>query len=313
MICTPFRWLFAAVGSFLACHTQVSAIEVTFQVDLSIQQAIARFDPSTDIVELRGAFNGWTGGTELSADAVSPNFYLLPIDLEDDPGVTVEYKFAIVDRGGVVIWEGDVGEGQSNRAYVQEEADHALPVAFFDNLDVDPGAGVEVTFLVDMAARIQDDLFDPENDYVSVRGPFNNWEGNEPMVPVEEGSTVYQASATVKFILPGSKVPHKFIINSTEWEGADNRLFELADQSQSLPVRYFDDVEPAILLPIGALHISTISDGSFTLSWENAEAILQGSADLSEGWDDIPAASGQTQLSLTTELARKLFFRLVAP
>ncbi|MDB4491580.1 hypothetical protein N9260_01000 [bacterium] len=289
------------------------AIEVTFQVNLSIQESLERFVPSEDIIEVRGSFTGWGGGTELEQDANNPSIYSLPLEVEDGEGAFVDYKFVIVDSSNVVIWESEVGDGQDNRAFEQQAADHVLPPVFFDNLSVDPGAGTDVMFQVDMAARIHDDLFDPEVDYVSVRGPFNNWEGNEPLVRIEEGSTIYQGTATVGFILPGSEVPYKFIINSAEWENGDNREFELAENAQMVPVRFFDDIEPIILLPLGILRISPVIDGSFTLMWDSAEAILQGSTDFEEGWSEVTDAAGQTELTLSTDLAPMLFFRLAQP
>lgn len=305
---SPITWL-AAI--FL---TQLShAVEITFQVDMSIQESINRFVPGEDIMELRGPFNEWGGGTELQQDPNNPSIYSLPIEVEDGEGTLVDYKFVIVDSSNVVVWESEVGDGQDNRSFEQQATDQVLPVVFFDNLSVNPGAGIDVTFQVDMTARIQDELFDPETDYVSVRGPFNNWEGNEPMVPIAAGSPIYEATAKVEFILPGSEVPYKFIINSAEWENGDNRQFELADDAQSVPVRFFDDVEPIILLDLGVLRISPVVDGSFTLSWDSAEVALQGSTDLEEGWSDVTDAAGQTELTFSTELGTMLFFRLSQP
>ncbi len=289
------------------------AVEVTFQVDLSIQKSKGRFVSSEDIIEVRGPFNGWSGGTELEQDAINSSIYSLPVEVADGEGAFVDYKFVIVDSANVVVWETEVGDGQDNRSFEQQAADHTLPVVFFDNLSVDPGAGVDVTFQVDMAARIQDELFDRESDYVSVRGPFNNWLGNEPMVPIAAGSSVYEGTAKVEFILPGSVVPYKFIINSAEWENGDNREFELANKVQMVPLRFFDDIEPIALLPLGVLRISPVIDSSFTLAWDSVEAVLQGSTDLEEGWSDVTDAEGQTELTLSTDLAPMLFFRLAQP
>ncbi len=306
-------WLTVVFGSLLFSLLQATAEEVTFQVDLSIQRSLERFVPNEDVIEVRGPFNDWGGGAELKQDTNNESHYSLAVDLEDAPGSLIDYKFVIVSDGDVVIWESDVGEGQANRSFVQEATDQVLPVAFFDNLEIDPGAGIEVTFQVDMAARIQDELFDAEVDFVSVRGPFNNWEGNEPLVPIEEGSTIYQGIATVEFVLPGTGVPYKFIINGGEWENGDNREFTLEEQAHTVAMRFFDDIEPVILLPLGTLHISPVVDRRFTMTWSNPDASLQGTADLSEGWSDVPEAFGQTELTLTIDLAPTLFFRLASP
>ena len=297
----------------IAWQWHAAAVLVTFQVDLSIQESIERFDPNNDVVELRGGFNGWTGGTTMDQDADNTSIYRLDLDLADDPGATIEYKFVIFDGAGVVVWESDVGDGQANRAFVLEETSQTLPLAFFDNLSVDPGAGIDVTFQVDMAARIQDELFDAEVDFVEVRGPFNNWEGGTELAPREAGSTIYTSTVKVEFILPGSQVPYKYIINGGEWESGENRQFELENEAHTVPVRFFDDIEPSVVEPLGVLRISPAIDGSFTLTWDSEESVLQGATDFEEGWDDISDAAGKTEISLSTDLARTLFFRLVSP
>lgn len=289
------------------------AVLVTFQVDLSIQERIGRFDPDSDVVELRGGFNDWGGGTEMADSGGDSKIYSHEVELFDAPGALIEYKFVIVDSVGTVKWESDVGEGRSNRAFELEAADTMLPRVFFDNLATDPGAGVEVTFQVDMAARMQEGLFDPEVDTVSVRGPFNEWGSGDELGQVLAGASVFFKTVLVKFTLAGTEVPYKFIINEAEWENGDNRLFTLEEEAQTVPVRYFDDVEPEVILPLGILRIRSAPERMVTLSWDHPEAVLQGTADFEAGWDEISAAAGQTEISLSTDLASGLFFRLVSP
>lgn len=263
---------------------------------------------------MRGGFNNWEGGTVLQADDSEAGRYLADWEFEDDPGRLVEYKFVIVDALGTLKWESDVGDGRSNRAFELSDApERLLPKAYFDNLDVDPGAGVEVTFQVDLAARIQDGTFDPAQDTVGVRGPFNDWGGEDLLEPVEPESSVYVGQVEVKHIITGTDVPYKYIINDAEWESGENRAFTLGENEQTLPLRYFNDVEPPVMAPLGTLRIGPSVEGMVTLSWDSPEAVLQGTADFEEGWDDIGAAAGEIEFRVRIDLARALFFRLAAP
>ncbi len=309
-----FCWRLVFPLVIAAVPSSAFAVLVTFQVDMSIQESIGRFNSETDLVELRGSFNIWEGGDEMERANGNEALYSLEIEVAEAPGATIPYKFVIIDDDGTVIWESDVGDGQTNRTISLEEGDQEVPVAFFDNLSVDPGDGIEVTFLVDMAARIDDEVFDPESDYVEVRGPFNGWAGGDELAPIEEGSSVYTGTVTVAFTLPGSEVPYKYIVNGGDWESGENRYFELEEEAHTLPVRYFDDVEPIDPGPLGTIAISPVVDGSFTMDWENPNAVLQGTADLESGvWDPIPVPEGETEATLSTDLARSLFFRVILP
>ena len=309
-----FLVLLLLSGAIVSRPEPAMAVLVKFQVDMSVQEAIGRFDAQTDIVELRGSFNVWEGGDEMERGEGDSSLYSLEIDVPDEPGATIPYKFVIIADGGRVVWESDVGDGQTNRTMLLEGDGQELPAVFFDNLSVDPGAGIEVTFLVDMKARIDEASFDPASDLVEVRGPFNDWEGGSELAPVEEGSSVYGGAVTVAFILPGTQVAYKYIINGGEWETGENRYFELGEQAHSVPVRYFDDIEPVDLGPLGSIAISPVVDGMVTVFWENANAVLQGTPDLASGpWDPIGVPEGETQATISTDLAGQLFFRVVLP
>jgi hypothetical protein len=290
------------------------AVPVTFRVDLSIQDILDRYDPAEDTVELRGAFNGWGGGTIMTAEQGGGFVFRADFDILDPPGSTIPYKFVIAAPDGTITWEGDVGETESNRTFILEEGGQELPLVYFDNLSVDPGAGVEVTFQVDLAARIQAGTFVPGVDIIEARGPFNSWAGGFVLEQLEAESTIYKGSVVINSILPGNLVPYKYIINGAEWETGDNRTFTLEDSAQVLPVRYFDDLEPVEPIVLGPIYISRAEGGSVTVSWENPEVVLQGSTDLTpDTWDDIPGSIGQLQMTFSTELAGDLYFRLAEP
>jgi hypothetical protein len=247
-----FPAIFAASACLTALARDAGAQMVTFRVDLSIQESIERYDPATDVVEVRGPFNSWGGGTVMVPLDADPSVYEIELELFDLPGTEIPYKFLIVADGGFgdVLWEGQVGAGEfGNRLFVFEEGGQVLPTVYFDNLSVDPGAGVEVTFQVDMSLPIEDMTFVPALDFLEVRGSFNGWIGGIVLEPLEPGSSVFHATTAIKSAAPGSTVEYKFVFNGASWEEGANRTFVLAQEpTQVLPVRFFSDINPDLVL-----------------------------------------------------------------
>ena len=127
----------------------------------------------------------------------------------------------------------------------EETGGQILETVFFDDLDTNPGGGVEVTFQVNMAPLLQDGLFLPEFDWLEVRGAFNSWAAGFQLEPILEGSPIYAGSTTINSIAPGDSVEYKYVYNGGQWENGSNRKFILAQQAlQVLPIRYFNDIGP---------------------------------------------------------------------
>jgi hypothetical protein len=57
----------------------------TFRVDMSVQIAIGRYNPSNDLLQVRGPFNGWSG-TDLTIVAGSDSVYEAEIDIFEADG-----------------------------------------------------------------------------------------------------------------------------------------------------------------------------------------------------------------------------------
>jgi len=98
------------------------------------------------------------------------------MDITGSPGAPFEHKF-VINREGTLVWEGNVGPGGGfgNRIFTLAETAQVLPVVYFDNLSVDPGAGVNVTFRVNMSVQSALGMFDPAAGTMTVAGQFNNW------------------------------------------------------------------------------------------------------------------------------------------
>src|SRR5947209_4576071 len=114
----PF--LLAALALCSAAVTQ--AVSVTFQVDMSYQTAQGLFDPTSDQVEARGSFNGWSGGFALTNTVENPDIYSGTTDIVGDAGSTVEYKFVTL-IAGAANWESN-----NNRSFTLGSSDQTLPV-----------------------------------------------------------------------------------------------------------------------------------------------------------------------------------------
>src|SRR5688500_3410666 len=102
----------------LGLAISVSAVPVTFKVNMGIKVQEGQFDPATDFVDVRGAFNNWTGGAELT-DENSDRIYEGTVEIADNVvGTAQEYKFVYTKLSdGQPVWE-----SISNRSFTPTAA-----------------------------------------------------------------------------------------------------------------------------------------------------------------------------------------------
>ena len=103
------------------------------------------------------------------------------------------------------------------------------------------------TFRVDMSVQIAIGRYDPNNDRLLVRGPFNGWSGTD-LTPMAENSSVYEAEIGI-FDFAGAQFDYKFFIGSATsgdiWEGNvgpgenGNRRFIYQSGGQVLDTVFF--------------------------------------------------------------------------
>jgi hypothetical protein len=293
-------------------NNQASAprtVSVTFQVNVDIQRSLGNFNPSTDTVEVRGSFDNWGAGMMLEASATNANVYKGAMDITGSPGAPFEYKF-VINHEGTQVWEGNVGPGGGfgNRIFTLAEGAQVLPLVYFDNLSVDPGAGVNVTFRVNMSVQAALGIFDPAAGTMSVAGQFNNW--NVTATPLTNSTAeplIYSGTANIK-AAAGSTVPFKFVANDGTWETGDNRTFALQGPNQELPTLFFNNQTG-----IGTLSISRPSATEVQVSWTASATVrLQTAANLTGAWQDVLASEGATSMNFPTTGPRQ-FFRLISP
>src|SRR3974390_924226 len=148
--------LSAGVCVALAATMPASATMVTFQVDMSVQTTLGKFNPTTDTVVVAGdAINSWnTSASPLTSSVENSKIWTGTFDLSAAAGTTVQYKYVMNTVGGLV-WEGNVGSGggTANRTFSMPAADQTLPAVYFDNATNSASMNDQIPVQVDIAVQ----------------------------------------------------------------------------------------------------------------------------------------------------------------
>lgn len=81
---TRARQFGIAAALLLGSASLVSAVQVTFQINMGIQTALGSFSPAADFLEVRGSFNAWGAGFTLTNSPNNPNVYSGVFDTRRD-------------------------------------------------------------------------------------------------------------------------------------------------------------------------------------------------------------------------------------
>ena len=247
------------------------------------------------------------------------------------PGDSVEYKY---------IYNGGQWENGSNRTFIlSQQGPQALPVRYFN--DVGPDANLaedtEIIITVDMnnAVTLNGTSFNLETDRVYINGEFAGftwWEWPFPSDDFEllDDGTIESGDAvagdgiyTIRFqALAGQskKVEYKFAINGEDNEAGfrDNHIRYIRETGNyPLPLDQFGDMvrEPEILpANLGEITIEGPVDGMITIRWNNTDAILQHSANLTpESWQNVPGSQATREMVFSVSGVSENYFRLSTP
>ncbi len=115
--------------------------EVTFSVDMSIQNLMATYMPEIgDMVYVRGGFNDWSANEESQLSDQGEMIYSITLEIEGEADESFDYKFFIEAGDGRPLpndgYEGEVGDGEfGNRILVLTGEDLELETVFFDNVE----------------------------------------------------------------------------------------------------------------------------------------------------------------------------------
>lgn len=235
----------------------VWATAVTFQLNMSVQQDLGNFNPATDIVVVRGTFNGWGGNTHQLTHAGS-GLYTITSEI---PEGSIEFKYVIVQPGQ------DVWESVDNRTANVSGATLVLPVVYFNNVESSASADVEVNFRVNMTVQELSGNFEPTTDWVVVRGAHNNlgnWGGAVRLLEETGNPGVYSLRIQFSSLPVNVGVEYKFVIlnngdpDAATWESSANRSFTPTGEEPDIlpppggngfgeinpPLVYFADISP---------------------------------------------------------------------
>ena len=233
-------------------------VEFLFRVDMAVAESLGFFLPGVDDVFVSGTMNGWTCDAERPLTESDEGYYEIEWRTPGHPLGPGEYNFDIHCAG---VFEPLVGR----RAYLvtddlpDDDGDgwvEIVPdVATFD--DLVPNPDVEITFQVDMSVQIALGRFDPEKEFVTVRGDVNGWDCSEPLEPETDGSLVYVGRLEALGHATGL-TEFKFNVGCTEvgWEdGIPNRTYVVTGQEPDedddglrdviVDVVFFDNLEAA--------------------------------------------------------------------
>ncbi|GBD92514.1 starch binding domain protein [bacterium BMS3Abin05] len=226
----------------------------TFTVDMSVQEQLANFDPSKNILVMRGSFENeaypnaveWKGNEfHFSPVEGSPNLYSLTIPVADSAvGQTLEYKFVIEDSANWVNFEtqGGTWETVGNRQFTVVAGGDSLPTVFFNDQSF-VGKTANVTFQADMTDLLNKGWFDPAADTLYVVGGFNGWAEKPDYMMSRDlfNPSLYKLTASITaepntdFGWKFRAAPHAHFLDAG-WEGGDNHTFTFTGADLTLNV-----------------------------------------------------------------------------
>jgi hypothetical protein len=249
----------------------VPDVNVTFQVDMSVQIEMENFNAAADTLEVRGDFNGWSTGWFLF-DEDNDQIYTGTFGIDaGEVGHEFGFKYFYTNYG-------DYGyENRDNRIFTLDAAGNVLDAVFFDDRETscgDPVYNKQIMYQVDMTVQMLSGMFNPdEGDILMIRGGFAPlaWEfsasyPDNVLTEDEPGSTIYKIVVEYPEIPSACPVEYKFIMLNSEqiaqsqageeymgtWEekpgGGNYSLLVDELQQQVAPIRYFSDVGPDDIL-----------------------------------------------------------------
>jgi hypothetical protein len=237
---------------------------VNFQVDVAQQVNLGNFIPGTSSVEVRGLFNGWTGG-------VTPLTNNTSITVPGEPGHPLwqgsylvtnspngAEAFKYVIQPGT-LWDSPsaVNQNGGQNRYFTDSGPQTLPLVNFSDAPFSLQFCTNV-FNVDMSVVVglSDTNFNRAS--LTVNGDFNGWGAGIPMTnnPSAANTNIYTSAQTV-FTSAGTTIQYQYrYTNAANGNivydhldgingGGGNRVFvePLSITFTNLPTVLFNDAE----------------------------------------------------------------------
>jgi hypothetical protein len=195
-------------------------VDVTFKVDMRLPALSGKFNPATDGVELRGSFDGWGAGADMSDN--NDSIYVVTITGQPQ-STNIFYKFYHTGSGGT--WESDPNREVNTGTGSTLELN---PTFFNERPGSYTGIPSTVTFKVDMRLPLRGGM--ELTDTVYIAGNFTDWQNGAIKMTGPDTDSVYTA-ADVSFT-SGDFIAYKFIwstgaAGSGNWESIDNEDFDV--------------------------------------------------------------------------------------
>jgi hypothetical protein len=290
---------------------------ITFQVDMSMQAALGRFNPppgGSDYVEARGSFNNWAGGFTLTNfPPPYTNKYGGEWTVINNPGSVVSYKFWDTTFPGGYETPSSTGGNNRTVNLLNANGPIVIPDVYFSDQTTNSivSANTMVTFSVDMTGAIlygTTTPFDPNTQSVYINGDWLGWWTWRP-TPDNLGPAPYQLTHdpvgpnpnlySVTLQVPAANalgLTYKYAIGGADNEAGFGQnhvryvrtIGNYTNATDKFGTMYAEPAWPR-LLSIGAP-----SGGHALVSWLGLPGVqLQTKANLTSGsWVNLPETDG---------------------
>ena len=252
---------------YYATDFQSTQAQVTFNVNMRVAILKGKFVPSTDLLVIRGNFNGWSGNADQLTDTDGDSVY--SITKTFNIGDNLEFKF-VIHRSGTDFWEDQI----SNRTYTVQAGTNVYNGGYFNNDSVYvPQVPLSVTFSVNMELERLSGRFNPATDTVSVNGTFNGWTPKSwILTPNSLNPDFYEGTWTINAGV-GESIEFKFWYTPNNWESRPNRVYTFTQ----------DDINAGSVFISGAFNDASLATVlnqpctiKFTVNTNGAVSIVNG-------------------------------------
>jgi len=235
--------------------------DVTFSVNMSVQEALGNFNPATQTVEVRGPFNDWAG-TALTAQG--EGVYSGTVRVSGAAAGT-PYKFF---AGGY--------EAGSNRSFILAfNSDRAptpsqvLDTVFYSNVNTVP-ASRPVTFAVDMSIQQAMGKFDPATGVVQLRG-IGDFSATDKVLSREGDTSIFKGTFAVAGDA-GTSVTYKFFSTGVTESGFE--IINPDDLYENRSLTLLADGTPMVLDSVYFSNQSVVSPSGLSYTPSSASGTV---------------------------------------
>lgn len=307
--------------------------QIKFSVDMSLQDLIGNFDPSTDGVFARGGWNGFDLSNELTNNpaAANTNLYCGVADITAPLAACYKYKFFIDNTNAPNSgWESPISTGGNDREFTISSTYQELPVVFFNDqsiCDVLTETN-SLTFNINMtnAVGVDATVYDGTQD-IYINGVLGTWwtwgapptEFKMTRVGVTSNYTITVAAPAGATVLQ----KWKFSIGGTDNEatvGNDHVRYvrtSLGSTTYSFPLDLWTSNDPTRVANLVEDELSLTANpgtpGTVQVDYMGVScAELQSSTNAAGPWNKVSDAVGVSSTNVPAALSQE-YFRMYRP